>query len=286
MNLFFKKISIFLTLLVLLNLIIFLPTNYLYNNKYINNVSGSDKSVFLLSDSHGHSLGKFTETYNVKNLATQSDSYVDMYRKLKFINKTTKVKKIYLSIGSRLFSEYRDVSNNNEKSVYLLNYSDYDSMSNFLLDQYIKRFFIYPTSKQHAYFTKYLIKKKLNIGKNYKRSIWEDLSYSERALQASKKVEKYKYNTISKTQITYLKKIITSCKKNNIELVCVKFPLTKEFMSDPNFSTYNYSEIPELKSLKIIDYNKIYFGKTDFFKDQDHLSKKGAEEFSKILFSN
>jgi hypothetical protein len=285
MNLFLKKTFIFLILLVLLNLIIFLLTNYLYNNKYISNVSILDKSVFLLSDSHGHSLGKFTETYNVKNLATQSDSYADMYRKLKYINNRTKVKRIYLSVGGRLFSEYRDVKNNSERSIFLLSYADYDNTLEFLIEQYVKRFLIYPTSEQHTVFVSVLLSK-LKIGKVWVKTKWNDLNPSERVLQASKRVNDFNLDTKSDIQNQCFKKIIKFCKNNNIELILVQIPLSKEFMNDPNFSIYDYSEIPEMKELKILDYTKIYWNKPFFFEDQDHLNEKGAEEFCKLLFAN
>lgn len=285
MDLFFRKSFIFLIILVLLNLLIFLPTNYYYNTNYTKNVTGLGKSVYLLSDSHGHSLGNYTEAYNVKNLSTPSDSYLDMYRKLKFIYNTNSVEKIYLSVGDRLFTNYRDESNNHERSIFLLNYYDYDNVLEFLFEQYVNRFFIYPTSKQHFFFKNVLFNK-LNIGKNWPKTNWSDLTSLEKEIQASKRVSKFKFGTKSNLQIQYLKKIIDFCKKNNIELICIQFPLTKEFRTNSRFLKYDYSEIPLLKSLNIIDYNKIYFDKVDFFKDQDHLNKKGAEEFSKILFSN
>ena len=285
MNLFLKKTIIFLIILVLLNLVIFIPTNYYYNTKYTKNVSGLGKSVYLLSDSHGHSLGNYTEAYNVKNLSTPSDSYLDMYRKLKFIYNTNSVEKIYLSVGDRLFTNYRDQSNNHERSIFLLNYYDYDNKLKFLYEQVLKRFFVYPSSKQHSFFVNILFKK-LKIGKIWIKNNWSDLTSSEKDLQASKRVSQFNFGTKSKLQIQYLKKIINFCKNNNIQLICIKFPLTKEFRTNSRFLKYNYNEITELKSLNIIDYNKIYFDKVEFFKDQDHLNKKGAEEFSKILFSN
>lgn len=285
MNLFLKKTIIFLIILVLLNLVIFLPTNYYYNTKYTKNVSGLGKSVFLLSDSHGHSLGNYTEAYNVKNLSTPSDSYLDMYRKLKFIYNTNSVEKIYISVGDHLFTKYRENFNNHERSIFLLNYNDYDNKLKFLYEQVLKRFFVYPSSKQHSFVVNILFKK-LKIGKIWIKNNWSDLTSSEKDLQASKRVSQFNFGTKSNLQIQYLKKIINFCKKNNIELMCIKFPLTKEFRTNSRFLKYNYTEITELKSLNIIDYNKIYFDKVEFFKDQDHLNKKGAEEFSKILFSN
>jgi hypothetical protein len=285
MDLFLKKSFIFLILLISLNAIIFSFTNYFYNHRYLNNVYLSDKSIFLLSDSHGHSLGENIEKYNVKNLSTPSDSYFDMYRKLVYVSKTCDVKKVYLSVGDHLFTKYRENFNNHERSIFLLNYNDYDNKLKFLYEQVLKRFFVYPSSKQHSFVVNILFKK-LKIGKIWIKNNWSDLTSSEKDLQASKRVSQFNFGTKSNLQIQYLKKIINFCKNNNIQLICIKFPLTKEFRTNSRFLKYNYNEITELKSLNIIDYNKIYFDKVEFFKDQDHLNKKGAEEFSKILFSN
>lgn len=285
MNLFLSKTLRFLFLLVVFNLVIFLPTNSFYNASYIKNVSGSGKSVFLLSDSHGHSLGNYTEAYNVKNLSTPSDSYIDMYRKLRYICNTNSVEKIYLSVGDRLFTNYRDKNNNHERSIFLLNHYDYDNTIEFLYEQYIKRFFIYPTSKQHSVFKNILLNK-LRIRNNSSKIDWRNLTSSERNFQASKRVNKFLFGTKSKLQIQYLRNIIELCKKNNIELILIKFPLTKELRTNPRFVKFDFGHLPDLKSLNIIDYNKIYFNNDEFFKDQDHLNNIGAEKFSRILFSD
>lgn len=285
MNLFLKKTVLFLILLVLINLVIFLPTNYYYNILYYKNISGSNKSVFLLSDSHGHSLGNYTEAYNVKNLSYPSDSYIDMYRKLRFIHNTDSIRKVYLSVGDRLFTEYRDNSNNHERSIFLLSYSDYDNTFKFLFEQYVNRFLIYPTSKQYSFF-KNMLFKKLRISKIRSKTDWSELTPSGKDFQASKRLKKFLFGTKSKLQIQYLESIIKFCKKNNIELILIKFPLTKEFRTNPGFEKFDFCDIPILKSLNIIDYNKIFFDNDEFFKDQDHLNNIGAEEFSKILFTN
>lgn len=285
MKQFLRNIVITVFLLMVLNLIVFLPTNYLYNLSYLKAPNELGYAKYLLSDSHGHSLGKMTERYGIKNLSTPSDSYVDMYRKLTYISGKQDVAKIYLSCGDRLFTIYRDHSNNHERSSFLMKKSDYNNTLTFLKDQFIDRFFIYPTSKQHSFFTSVLLRK-LRLNKPWREVEWSELNSSDRMREASKRVNQFSFNTISQNQLSHFHKILTFCREKKIECVLVKFPVTREFRECENYIDFDLCKTLSIDTLNILDYNSLYFHEDEYFKDQDHLNVLGAREFSKVLFTN
>ncbi len=89
---------------------------------------------------------------------------------------------------------------------------------------------------------------------------------------------------IDKTKIDYLNKIISLCKKNNIKLIGVVSPTFIKFdrnnriinkldsiFKNHNIDFYNYSDFPKL------------YKKPIYFRDQLHMNRLGAEEFSKDI---
>ena len=78
-----------------------------------------------------------------------------------------------------------------------------------------------------------------------------------------------------------LERIINLCKKNDVLLFGIKFPLTKEFSSISNIN-YGADSLVINNKYKVFDFVNVI---TDscMFQNQDHLNMLGAEEFAKIL---
>jgi len=163
--------------------------------------------------------------------------------------------------------------------------SDYNNSLIYLTNHYVRRFFIYPTSKQHSFFTSVLLRK-LRLNKPWREVEWSELSSFDRTREASKRVSQFSFNNISQNQLDNFRKILTFCKDKKIKCILVKFPLTHEFRECENYIDFDLCKMLSIDTLNILDYNSVYFDLDEYFKDQDHLNGMGASEFSKILFTN
>ena len=102
------------------------------------------------------------------------------------------------------------------------------------------------------------------------------------------------YNTLtfSERQLDYLHKIIQLCHQNNIKLVFVVTPVTKEFKNKVlNYTEYTslISSIAKEHNIPLLDYNsrselKLHSIK-DFY-DSDHLTQCGVLKFNKLLLND
>ena len=95
-------------------------------------------SSFLLADSHGTPIGDFSEEYNVHNFSGQSDSYLDMERKLNYLLRNTDVSTIYISVDDHTLSPTRENQNNLDRSVYFTNPSDFSNYFDYFNERYLK----------------------------------------------------------------------------------------------------------------------------------------------------
>nr|WP_294777090.1 hypothetical protein [uncultured Flavobacterium sp.] len=87
---------------------------------------------------------------------------------------------------------------------------------------------------------------------------------------------------ISKLSEKYINDIILFCKRNNKELIVFTAPIYKDQCKKDNGAMKLFMDS---KGITYYDFSDFYNGNNnlDNWKDVDHLSKKGAEEFSKYL---
>ena len=78
--------------------------------------------------------------------------------------------------------------------------------------------------------------------------------------------------------------IINICKKNNIELIGVKFPLSSNYLSFVKNKNYGADELFYKQSLKVIDGKQLFIQKDCLFSNQDHLNIVGCKLFSDFVF--
>lgn len=96
------------------------------------------------------------------------------------------------------------------------------------------------------------------------------------------------HNLLDKNIINYFLKIIKLSKNNNISIILIKYPLSKEYLVESekyipeNYYNYIYN-ITKHYNVTILDYQKLFYNNSGYFRDSDHLNPTGAEIFSKRI---
>lgn len=283
---FLKQASIFILLLLVLNFAMF----FLIKGFYIKGYDEVDLeySEYLLADSHGTPLGDFTEIYNVHNFSNQSDSYLDMERKLKFLIRNTPVEKVYISVDDHTLSPTRENQNNLDRSAYYTDKSDYSSYHTYLYDKYLKYYFVF-LNERYSLIIKNFIQFELfdfsKWGGSRSGSSWENLSTLQQEEVSQDRINNYfEYSYPSTRMSDSLQRIIALCKAKNIELVGLRFPLSKTYVDILDDESYDADDVLLEHDLPIIDFDSLFLEKDHMFRDMDHLDKDGGKIFVDILF--
>jgi hypothetical protein len=285
MRKFIIKISLFFVFFILINAIIY----YLFINDTHNEYNDCNKSgaVYLMADSHGEALKKHPDNLGIINFSYESDSYFDIERKINFLIKETKIKKVIISIDSHCFSNYRENINNIDKSIYFEsvvseNASAYENFKN----KYIRYYFPVfnsnsPTIIRVGAFK--MLTNKKNDSENLKS--WNSLTESEKSNQSISRLKvQFESKKYSQKLLDCFDRIVSIANKNNIEIIAIKFPVSKNYYNLlTELDSFNVDNLLNGKRIKIIDFQKVYFNNDIFFNDADHLNDMGGIRFSKLL---
>lgn len=295
MKKFLFKIFIFINIILICNFVLYIYSNKVYFNKYEIKPSNNFET-FLFADSHGAYIGEATNKYGVFNFSSPSESYVDIKRKLNFlISEGYNVKRIFLSVDNNMISKTREISNNNDKSIYYTSNYDYSDYFSYFKDKYLNYYFPILNTKIAILLRANIFNFFLNnlsssnlINQKYKNNKSFDWSCMSKNSQITHSVKRKK-NLFSSKPSDKLKNTLTEilliCKKNKIEIVAIKFPLSKSFLSQIHDIDYNSDSIILNFKLPLIDCQKLFINNDSYFEDQDHLNEIGSEEFSKKIFS-
>lgn len=109
-------------------------------------------------------------------------------------------------------------------------------------------------------------------------------SPEKRMADTRKRVDEHLYSRflVHPEMVGYYEKIIELAKSKGIEVVLVRYPLSKEYLSlvteeaEAEFSKA-VEFVESRHDVKILDYRRIFDGKQEFFKDHDHLNDEGAK---------
>lgn len=288
MNKFLKNISLLVILLITLNTLLYLVSKKVYIKNY-QECSLNFKS-YLLSDSHGESLGNFTEKYNVFNFSAASDSYLDLSRKINYLIKNTSVDTIYLAVDDHTLSPYREVSNNMDRSDFYCTRSDYKNYFEYLKSKYLKRYIVFFQPKALIVIKSFLTSEIKALIRSTKKNHfendedeWASLTDAERINNSKSRFEnQFNAEQTSKILSNSLLEIITLCKKNNITLIGMKMPLTNEYLNILQNKSYGADELFRANGLIVLDFKKTFQDQDRYFKNQDHLNKLGSYNFVEL----
>jgi hypothetical protein len=281
MNKFLKKISVYILFTILIYVGIFISVKVVNIGKYTYPVNNIKHNIVLFADSVGWQIN--TDSINISNLSFGSESYADIEQKIRFLVKEKKIKTAILTYDDHMLSSYRETINNNHRSIWLNSMNSYEIISNVILhrNEYIYVFQYGIIRRFKDYLNEKLYKKvETNIEENF-----NNLTDLEKIKSVNKKITQ-QYSKFSKSEISTFNRILKFCKKNNIEVVLIKFPLNSLFIKERNKNKLYQNN----KRLINLDYQLIDFSKSlqdlSFYRDQNHLNESGKVEFIKLLKNN
>lgn len=288
MNSFLKRFSIFILVLFILNVLMF----FLIKAFYIKDYEDVDLqfSTFLLADSHGTPIGDFSEEYGVHNFSGQSDSYLDMERKLNYLIRNADVTTIYISVDDHTLSPTRENQNNLDRSAYYTYPSDFTNYFDYLNERYLRYYLIF-LNDRYSLVVKNFIQEELfafsKWGGSSRKRAWEDLSPEEQLEKSLSRFENYFEKPEPSINMTAaLKRIVSMCELNNIELIGVRFPVSKVYYGILGEESYHADSLFIKNKLMVLDFDNLLLERDSLFRDMDHLDKEGGEIFADILFDS
>lgn len=277
MNKFIRHTVYFFLILLMLNIILYFIGKELYFGHYAD--YSLEQKAYLLSDSHGQALNDFAEEYGVHNFSYGSDSYEDMYRKTLYLIRNAEVNTIFISVDEHSLTSYRERKNNLDRSIIYCSPEDlgyYEYFKQKYLKHYIALF--RPEIAEVIKIYKSPSKKK--------PVSWASRSEEDKLNRAVKRVSANFPDEIQSEKLKQsLQKIIDLCRINNIELIGIKFPLSKEYLEAAEGKTGVADELLMMKGLKVLDCTELYIDRPEFFADQDHLNDEGAKDLVEKIFS-
>lgn len=294
---FLKEIILGFLGLFIFNLIIFFsiinPQVYKPYESIMENIHSEN---IIFSDSHGWSLTnnipenkKKLKRHNIVNLSYGSDSYFDIYFKLKYlIEKGVKIDTIYLSADVHMLGNTRVKSNNRDRSIA---YSDYKTYTKFYEMTFIEYFIRKRVRKYLSTFDvnnsrliQEYISSFFNPTNHLDVLLWQDLSIVERKNRSQSKFKMFYKRGFSKKLEIALNEILQLSKSNGITVVGVIYPLSIEMKT---LSLPKNAERPEIILLNN-GYNTLEFDFDNpiYFENQDHVNKKGAQIILNKLIKN
>lgn len=279
MKKFIINISLFVFCLAIIDLCFFRIAYNEYFDPYEN--VPLNYSAYILADSHGEALHDIPEKFGVYNFAVGGDSYLDMLRKVKYLVRNTDLKRVIIGADDHTLSTYREKSNNNDRSIYFVPWNEFSNIF-VLTTAFLKRYVVFISPKSRDVIKLYMISR----GKKKKKSfVWDEMPDIFKKEQSQMRYNvQFNGHGKSKSLERSLKEIISICKNNNIELIGVKYPLTKEYIAVIGDDNYGADALLLENGLMVYDYKEYFEGKDYLFRDTDHLNDQGAEEFIKILF--
>ena len=247
-------------------------------------------SSFIFADSHGLGISNFSEDFQVYNFSAASDSYFDIKRKIIFLLENEySLDTIYLSVDDHTLSPYRDLINNKDRSTFYTSKNDLDSHFNFFKEKYVKNYVPILQPKIRALLKSYLetqIKNSFHLDADATEELlWYELPEEEKIkMSESRMKSQFTSETGSEKLKNELIDIIQLCQIHNIELIGVKFPLSKVYLETIGTQNYHADQVFETHQLKVFDGKEMFIENETYFMNQDHLNALGGQIFTQKWF--
>lgn len=269
-------------------------------NEYLQKLERIDNEVkgVVLGDSHPDSaLDRSSLPTDVVKLTFGSDSFNEMYLKLNYlIRKDVELDFLVLPLDYNSFSQYRSYLNNRDKMLTVSNITQYNKLYQTdvtIIEKKIKRYVPVLIPENASNLTQYTFeyfKRKLkeivlgSTGSSSKQEkTWSNLTMEQKFNQAESRVEgQFKGGYINESMWAAFNKILRTCKNKNIKIIGVRYPVTKVYhnQTPKKFINEVNSRIQNSDLYKVLDFSELYWGQEKYFANQDHLNKKGRENFT------
>jgi hypothetical protein len=282
-----KKFFFNILFLLLLLIAIDICFSFIIGRAYFKDYSevSLNYDTYLLADSHGKALLDFMEENGVFNFSANSDSYLDIVRKVRFLVKNSQVNRIIIGVSHYTLSRYRESFNNLDRSVIFTTPDDFDSNFDFIKARYLKRYIAFFNAKSRDIIKMEIIGKFLSATGYYNKD-WSELSEEERSLRANNRVSYLSDEDQSEALVSALEEIVFLCQSNQIELIGIKFPKSNAFSSLITWKRFYAADFIKGKGFTILDFTNIYKDNDNYFKDPDHLNEIGATKFADTLLKS
>ena len=242
--------------------------------------------TFLLADSHGAALGHYPRAYGVFNFSQPSDSYEDMYRKLRFLIGHSNISAVLLTADDHLLSPYRELRNNAGRSVRLLSARDVlrrhrpAELKAYFLDYYAVLLQASTRDFVHLYLTSNLFSR-ARPATRPAPATWTENDSTAR-VSADRLRLQFRYGRASANMRASLVAIIALCRRHHIALTAVKFPLTSAYRRALGTRSFGADSLLAAYGVPVLDYRNRYAADS-LFRDPDHLNITGGRQFTRLL---
>ncbi|BAO77473.1 hypothetical protein [Winogradskyella sp. PG-2] len=285
---FIKKIIAFLALAIIALVAIVLSSNYIVKSKSTFNI---DKDITNLFIGHSHSVCSVNDSIfkNSINLSASGEAYFYNYQKLKLVLDANKqIETLFIEFANNQVDSVMDdwTWGYEKMSYYLPFYSPFMESDDFnlLLDHNSTDLFASYSiaTRKHLYRI---------LSGDY--DLVNDVGSFEPSMlsKVDELIAKKDFNptlsknlSLSKTNLSYLRKMIDLCKANNIKVFLIRSPQHPLYADLKNESVYKDVLKTQFNDVELFDFDAMEFPNSHYL-DLHHLNYNGANEFS-TLFNN
>lgn len=255
----------------------------------------------IMGDSHSQAALNPDVIGTAFNFSSAGENYMQSYYKLKHIleHQSKNIETILLPIDLHSFSSFR--STGDLTHYYWVQYIDYIELGLVsgdlflcLLQAMIAKLF--PYAGQVEFILRFLCDDlpHTTMLKGYVPNEGDLSKREHRSREAKKRAEYHFKNAryMDKVLFHYFQKTIDLCSTYKIKVVLVKFPVSSEYyyyasqlISIESIYEKINAEIDNKPDVRVMDYQKEFFGKDYLFCNADHLNPLGAEKLSESIIA-
>lgn len=294
---FIKNTAAFTLVFLGLNLLAyhFIAEPLLYKGYFNSENEMVSYRSFMVGDSHAKAIRQNDlDTLKIFNLAYDTDSYFDSALKLKYLIRNKLADTVYVCVDNHTLSHYREWWTNKSRSLYYAEYEDYNNYYKTRRYDFwlAKNMYIYlPLTKTEnsKLFKKYLSNE--IQGKRARNYDNYDASSSPRENLIKSSINRvgtqFPDEKQSKRLVQTLEEMLKLCNENNIAVMGIKFPLSREYINAMGRKSFKADSLFITKGYKVFDFTNAFPDSTHFFRDQDHVNYSGSKALVKhLLHSN
>src|SRR5690606_38088523 len=180
--------------------------------------------------------------------------------------------------------------NNLDRSAYYANREDFSSYQEFIYHKYLKYYCVFLNDRYSLVIKNFIQNELFDFSKwggKRSKSSWENLSILEQKEISRDRINNYfELSSPSTVMSEALQRIIAICIAKDIELIGLKFPLTKTYVEILEDESYRADVVLMSHDLPVIDFDSLFLEQDSLFRDMDHLDIGGGEKFVDILFDS
>lgn len=307
-NSFKNRLLIFSAILVVINVLLdqgfkYFSVHNILNEKMDEQFAGYNDTLKYLAMGNSHNCVNTRILPLSFNYGSPSENYIQSYYKLKHILERSGKKPQYLILQSDLSSYGTKISERYEYNSYWIKYLDYVELAKVKEERSV--LFKWLEGKLFSYAGNYkdiqlsivyrLKMKNLEMYNGYRphRDYHNFANEPNKQKSAWNKAQLILTNDLyfDPSIKYYFEKILSLCQQHNVQVVLVRYPLTKEFNTEERKIVPAGKLISEIEAIAsnysvyrgTLDYHDIFFDHPEYFFDPDHLNVKGSDLFTERL---